>query len=342
MYMNTRVLVTGGAGFIGSYLVGLLDRALGQVRVLDNFSTGKRTNIEENLCSTDVEIMEGDIRDPETCRRACEGMDIVFHLAAYVSVPGSMEHPELNNAINIDGTRNIFEAATAAGVRRIVYASSAAVYGDDPESLKIVSAERRYTSPYGASKGACEDLAAEYAARYPDLVIVGLRYFNVYGPRQDPSSPYSGVISRFMDAVFKSQPVTIFGDGTQTRDFIYVGDVAQWTFMAGRNNFPKTWLKPGAHIFNIGTGISTSLNDLLTLFPGGVAVKRLYLPERLGDVKHSVADMTHTYEKLRRHYRFRTLEDGISAYLRWQFSLRCCDGSCTTGDGQHNNTHKHA
>lgn len=337
--MNTRVLVTGGAGFIGSHLVGLLGRALANVRVLDNFSTGKRENIEDEGCNEHLEIITGDIRDPETCRVACEGIDVVFHLAAYVSVPGSLENPLLNDETNIIGTRNVFEAAVKAGVRHIVYASSAAVYGDAPEPIKVITAKRHYTSPYGVSKGACEDLAEEYAARYPDLVIVGLRYFNVYGPRQDPSSAYSGVISRFMDAISKHNPVTIFGDGTQTRDFIYVGDVAHLTFMAGRDNFPKPLLNPGAHVFNIGTGVSTSLNDLLTVFPGGVDVKRVYLPERPGDVKHSIADMTHTHNGLRGQYKIHSLGDGILSYYKWQLGLKCYDNTCVTADGQHTNTH---
>jgi nucleoside-diphosphate-sugar epimerase len=328
MYSNTHVLVTGGAGFIGSHLVGQLRRALANVRILDNFSTGRQENLEEEGCDSKFEYCIGDIRDPETCRRACNGVDVVFHLAAYVSVPGSIENPELNDDINIAGTRTVFEAAVAAGVRRIVYASSAAVYGDAPESVKVVTAERRYTSPYGASKGVCEDLAAEFAARYPDLVIVGLRYFNVYGPRQDPTSAYSGVISRFMDAAVKGERVTLFGDGTQTRDFIYVGDVAHFTFMAGRNNFPKTMLRPGAHVFNIGTGVGTSLNDLLTVLPGGNTVERQYLPERPGDVKHSVADMSHTQAGLRRHYRIRSLEDGLNLYHKWLLGLRCCGVNC--------------
>lgn len=326
MYAGKRVLVTGGAGFIGSHLTGLLCRAMAQVRVLDNFSTGKRENLQE-LCGASLEIMEGDIRNPETCRRACEGIDVVFHLAAFVSVPESVANPELNYAINRTGTHNIFSAAITGGVRRIVYASSAAVYGNSGEVEKVETARRNYTSPYATSKGLCEDMAAKFAEATPDLVIVGLRFFNVYGPRQDPRSPYSGVISKFADCILNGKPVTIYGDGTQTRDFIYVGDVARVNFLAGIDDFPKRRLKPGAHVLNVGTGVATSLNDLLTAFPGGLGVQRVVLPEREGDVKHSVANMNHTIETLRLRGEMYSLREGLEMYWKSLHDLSCNDTS---------------
>lgn len=331
MYAGTRVLVTGGAGFIGSYLTGLLGRALGKVRVLDNFSTGKRENLEYHHIMDSVEIMEGDIRDPETCRRACEGIDVVFHLAAFVSVPGSVAHPELNYEINCTGTHNIFSAAVNAGVRRIVYASSAAVYGNSEVAEKVETAPRSYTSPYATSKGECEDMAEELAEATPDLVIVGLRFFNVYGPCQDPRSPYSGVISKFADCILNKKPVTIYGDGTQTRDFIYVGDVARVSFFAGMDNFPKRRLKPGAYVLNVGTGVATCLNDLLTAFPGDVGVERVYLPERDGDVKHSVANMNHTIEILSLQGHMRSLNEGLAIYWNSLNGLSC-GSKCTSNE----------
>ncbi|MCA9968950.1 MAG: NAD-dependent epimerase/dehydratase family protein, partial [Anaerolineales bacterium] len=215
-----RVLVTGGAGFIGSHLVAALAARGDAVRVLDNLSSGR----EANLAGLPVELIRGDVRDLETVQRVMAGCELVFHQAALVSVPRSIGEPVLNHEVNVNGTFNVFEAARQAGVRRVVYASSAAVYGDQPALPAGEADVVRPMTPYAAAKWMGEGYAAVYNQRYA-TEFVGLRYFNVYGPRQDPSSPYSGVLSIFCRAAMAGDGVTIYGDGLQTRDFVFVRDV---------------------------------------------------------------------------------------------------------------------
>lgn len=288
-----RFLVTGGAGFIGSHLVEELLQKNHQVRVLDNFSTGKRENLAFAGGRPELEIIEGDIRDRDTVRSVLSGVDGAFHEAALVSVPASVERPDLSFEINARGTFNLFEAARQTGVRRIVYASSAAVYGDNDQLPLAENTTTSPRSPYGLDKLYTEQLGALYHALYGQEMFA-LRYFNVFGPRQDPKSPYSGVISIFMDQIGSGTSPTIFGDGEQTRDFVYVGDVVQANLKA---MFTKS---TGFRVFNVGCGRQTSLNQLfgeLKTLTGSPLMPR-YAEPRLGDIRHSLADISAIRQEL--------------------------------------------
>ena len=254
-----RFLVTGGAGFIGSHIVEHLLKDGYQARVLDNFTTGKRENLAFAAGHRNLEIIEGDIRNADTVAAAmtgADGVDGVFHEAALVSVPKSVEDPGLSFDINARGTFNVFEAARKAGVRRVVYASSAAVYGNNEQLPLSESYTPIPLSPYGLDKLYTEHLGALYQSLY-EQQMVALRYFNVFGPRQDPKSPYSGVISIFVDRLRAGTVPTIHGDGGQTRDFVYVGDIVQANLraMLAESN-------AGFQVFNVGCGRQTTLNQL--------------------------------------------------------------------------------
>jgi UDP-glucose 4-epimerase len=278
-------LVTGGAGFIGSHLAERL-LALGHaVRVLDDFSTGRRENLA--FARGCVEVIEGDLRDPATVARAVAGADGVFHQAALVSVPRSVVEPGLSFAINAAGTINVFEAARRAGVRRIVYASSAAVYGDGHPPPLSETLSPSPVSPYGLDKLYTEQAGALHAALY-GLEPIALRYFNVFGPRQDPSSPYSGVISICADRLLRGESPIVHGDGEQTRDFVYVLDVVE-------ANLAAMWGPPGGfRVFNVGRGERLSLNALIGLLQdvSGCRQPAVHAPPRAGDIRHSQADIS--------------------------------------------------
>jgi len=291
--METKsILVTGGAGFIGSNIVEyLLNKGIKKVRILDNLSTGKKSNIEFLIDKyTNLEFMYGDdVRNLQDCNMSCEGIDIVFHQAALVSVPRSMSQPILNNDININGTLNILIAASSNRVSRFVYASSAAVYGDEPTVPKIETMLRQYPSPYALSKGINEDYANLYAYKSElgnGIECIGLRYFNVFGPRQNPYSPYSGVISIFADRIKNGKEITIFGDGTACRDFVFVNDVVQSNILAGLSPMPS---ETKSVIYNVGTGKITTINELVETIEKivGKKVNLTYGPERPGDIKYS-------------------------------------------------------
>lgn len=281
--MALTSLVTGGAGFIGSHLVEALVERGDHVRVLDNLSTGYRKNLAP--VADQIEFVEGDLRDESTVREAVTGVDHIFHLAAMVSVPESMAHPLEAELINAVGTLNLLSAASQASVRRLVLSSTCAVYGDDPTLPKMETMPPQPRSPYAVSK-----LAAEhYCGLFNDffgLETVMLRYFNVYGPRQDPSSAYSGVISIFVDRMAQNSLPFIFGDGRQTRDFVFVKDVVQANLLAAQT--------PAAagQTFNIGTGRQISINDLFTALADIFSVQGqpIYKPSRPGDILHSYAD----------------------------------------------------
>lgn len=246
-----HVLVTGGAGFIGSHSVEALLEKGARVTVLDNLSTGKLANVPQH---ERVECIEGDIRDAATVRRAMQGVTHVLHLAAQVSVRASLEDPANSAGHNIVGFLNLADAARNAGSIRMVYASSAAVYGA-PETLPLdEAAPCRPSSPYGLEKWIDDRYASLYRTLY-GASMLGMRYFNVYGPRQDPGSPYAGVISRFADCIADDKPLTVFGDGRQTRDFVYVGDVARANVAALESSYEG--------VLNIGTGTSVSLLQLI-------------------------------------------------------------------------------
>jgi UDP-glucose 4-epimerase len=275
--MAETILLTGGAGFIGSHTAEALLQAGLRVRVLDNFSTGKRGNLPAH---PELEIHEGDIRDAAAVARAMRGVARVLHLAAQVSVQESVDHPTASSAINITGFLNVLEAARHAGVRRFVYASSAAVYGM-PESIPLSESSRVLPlSPYGLEKSVND----QYAALYRDLYggsSMGLRYFNVYGPRQDPRSPYAGVISKFFACIAQGKPLGVFGDGEQTRDFVYVKDVAE----ASR----RALFSEANGVCNVATGSSVTLLDLIRVLECcvGRQLEVQRLPARAGDIPRS-------------------------------------------------------
>lgn len=276
-----RVLVTGGAGFIGSHLAAALAARGDSVRVLDNLSTGSRTN----LAGVDVELIEGDLRDEAAAAKACNGIELIFHEAAFVSVPESIERPQACYDINVNGTVTLLEAAHKAGCGRVVLASSAAVYGDS-QALPLAESQPAFClSPYAASKQFNEVLANLYTRTY-GLPVTALRYFNVFGPRQSPTSAYAAAVPKFIAALAGGQAPTVFGDGKQGRDFVFVGDVVRANLLAADS--------AATGFFNVCSGRETSLLDLLealyTFFPN--APKAVHAEARLGDVAHSVGDPT--------------------------------------------------
>lgn len=281
----STVLITGGAGFIGSHLVRRCLRKGDSVRVLDNFSTGKR----ENLAGCEIELIEGDLRDAACVEDAVQKVDLIFHQAAFISVPLSMQDPQTCFAVNVEGTLNLFEAARKAGVKRIVIASSSAVYGDSQQFPIKESAPLHPLSPYGASKQVAEVYASLYS-RVFSLPVVALRYFNVYGPGQDPHSPYAAVIPRFLQRLAQNEPPIIYGDGKQVRDFVYVEDVVQANLLAAHS--PQT---PGLAI-NVCSGVETSVLDVLAALRQICSDQGIVLPTpqfeapRQGDIYRSVGD----------------------------------------------------
>jgi UDP-glucose 4-epimerase len=279
-----RCLVTGGAGFIGSHIVEKLIERGNQVRVLDNFSTGKR----ENLRSVQgmVEVIEGDIRDYDMVRRAIDGIDVVFHEAAISSVVRSIEDPIENDAVNVGGTLKILHAAHEAKVKRVVYASSAAVYGNGGTIPKTESMTPNPESPYAVSKLAGEYYCRVFSRLY-GLHTVCLRYFNVFGERQDPGSEYSGVISKFASALVADEIPVVYGDGEQSRDFVYVGNVVEANLLAS-----TVECEAGVSM-NVGCAVKTTLNELVRQMGCilGKEVKPIYRAARPGDVRESLADI---------------------------------------------------
>ena len=278
-------LVTGGAGFIGSYLVRYLLNKGERVRVLDNFSTGHRSNLSEVISS--LELLEGDITNIQSVQEAVYGVDYILHQAALPSVPRSVEDPLSSHDANASGTLNLLIGAKEAGVRRLVYASSSSVYGANPQLPKVETMRTEPLSPYAVAKLAAENYCSVYHRLY-GLETVSLRYFNVFGPRQDPNSPYSGVVSRFIDAIKNEKQPTIYGDGEQTRDFTYVDNVAQANFVACHED------KAAGGVYNIGCQVRVSINELwhqMVEFSGS-NLTAVYGPHRAGDVPHSLADIS--------------------------------------------------
>ena len=286
------MLVTGAAGFIGSHLVDALLERGAIVRTLDNYSTGHLENLAQ--CGKRVELVQGDIRDLPTCRNACVGIDLVFHEAALGSVPRSIEDPATTLATNVGGMANLLAAARDAKVRRVIYASSSSVYGDSPALPKREGEEGTPLSPYAASKVMNEELAAVFGRCY-GMELIGLRYFNVYGPRQDPEGPYAAVIPRFFKAYAAGQAPVIYGDGEQSRDFTFVADVVAANLLAAVA--PETAL---GRAYNIACEQRTTVNELARVvreaFGGGPEPK--YEPARGGEVKHSAADLSLARQEL--------------------------------------------
>jgi len=286
LWRAQRVLVTGGAGFIGSHLVDALVAAGARVRVLDNLCTGRRENLAH--LADAFEFVAGDLRDRETCRRAAEGVRWIFHQAALGSVPRSIEDPATTIEVNVSGTANLFTAARDAGVERIVYASSSSVYGDSPTLPKREGEQGRPLSPYAASKVQCEELA-EVFGRCFGMELVGLRYFNIYGPRQDPEGPYAAVVPRFFTACAAGQAPLIYGDGEQARDFTFIADAVAANLLAAAG--PR---EACGRAYNIGAGTSTTvlrLAEIVRELAGG-GPKPEHAPGRAGDVRFSLADIS--------------------------------------------------
>lgn len=274
-----KYLITGGAGFIGSHIANTLLQNGKQVRILDNFSSGKKENIKD----LDVEIIEGDLRHDEDIAKAVKGVDVIFHEAAFVSVPESMEKPQECFDINISGTSKLFESARRSGVKRVVVASSAAVYGDSESYPLSEDTPLKQLSPYATSKRVNEMYAELFTNQF-GLEVVALRYFNVYGPRQRPDSMYAAAVPIFIRRMLDNKPITIFGDGGQTRDLVNVKDVVQANLLASEH--PKA----AGQIFNVCTGVETKLLDLLDilyeLFPN--APKHIHAEPRAGDIYRSI------------------------------------------------------
>lgn len=301
-------LVTGGAGFIGSHLVEELARRGEQVRVVDNLSTGKRQNLAH---VAGVELVVGDLAELDVARQAVAGMDYVLHQAAIPSVPRSVSDPVTSNRSNVDATLNVLVAARDAGVRRLVYAGSSSAYGDTPTLPKHEGMPTSPLSPYALQKLVGEQYAAMFTKLY-GFDTVTIRYFNVFGPRQDPLSPYSGVISLFISALVDGRRPTIFGDGEQTRDFTFVANVVDGVLRAA------SAAGVAGRTVNVATGGRISLNELFATLRDltGSTLEASYAPARPGDVKHSQADITRARQVLG-YEPIVGLREGLGRTLDW-------------------------
>jgi nucleoside-diphosphate-sugar epimerase len=304
-------LITGVAGFIGSALARAVLAQGDKVRGADNFSTGKRNNIAELLDR--IEVREADLLDLEAVQSACRGVDYVLHEAAIPSVPRSVRDPLESNRANIDATVNVLVGARDAKVKRVVYAASSSAYGDTPTLPKHEEMSPNPISPYAVAKLASEYYMTSFFRCY-GLETVALRYFNIFGPRQDPSSPYSGVLAKFITQMLKGEQPTILGDGAQSRDFTYVDNVVHANLLACKAPAGEV----AGRVFNVATGTRIDLNEMfrvlkkLTGYPGEVK----YGPERAGDVKHSLADLT----RAEKHLGYRpqvNFEDGLRRTIDW-------------------------
>ena len=282
----SNVLVTGGAGFIGSNLTEALLQRGHFVRILDDFSTGKKENLIFDIAYPSMKVIEGDIRDFSTCQKAVKGIEYVFHQAALPSVQRSIEDPETSNAVNVGGTLNILLAAKETGVKRVIYASSSSVYGDTPTLPKHEEMPSNPLSPYALQKYIGEQYCRLFYQLY-GLDTISLRYFNIFGPKQDPNSLYSAVIPKFIDALLQGRPPIIFGDGEQSRDFTYIENVVQANLLAMSAEHLH------GEAINIACGKRTSLNQLLNILKEILGSKQspIHQEPRQGDVKHSLADI---------------------------------------------------
>ena len=291
---DSLFLVTGGAGFVGSNLCEALLSMGYRVRCLDDLSTGKQANIDMFMSNPDYEFVKGDIKDPEVCRKACEGVDYVLHQAAWGSVPRSIEMPLFYSLNNIQGTLNMLEAARVNGVKRFVYASSSSVYGDGQQLPKKEGNEGNLLSPYAVTKRCDEELAKQYTMHY-GLPTYGMRYFNVFGRRQDPDGAYAAVLPKFIKLLLNDKQPTINGDGRQSRDFTYIDNVIEANL--------KACLAPesaAGQAFNIAYGGREYLIDIYyTLAKAlGKDIEPIFGPDRKGDIKHSNADISKARELL--------------------------------------------
>lgn len=308
--MNSA-LVTGGAGFIGSHLVQALLEMGVVVRVLDNLSGSTPDCVE--MLRNNVELIHGDVRDFDACSLASNGVDVIFHMAAQVSVPVSVTDPLLSDSVNTGGTLNMLLAARENDVSRFVFSSSAAVYGEVTTTPVCETALPVPSSPYGAQKLFGEHYARLFSSLY-GLSTVSLRYFNVFGPRQNPQSSYAAAIPKFIDQILSDATVQVYGDGSQTRDFCYVKDVVQANILAATTSVANA----SGSIYNVGSGESTSINSLLACMESLVnhPIPVQYIPKRLGDIQHSLADTRLAVSHLNFTART-TLSEGLEHTLRY-------------------------
>ncbi len=281
-----KVLVTGGAGFIGSHLTEALLKQGNLVRILDNYSTGKKENLIFDKAYPFLEIIEGDIREIRVCKEAVKGVEYVFHQAAIPSVQRSIEDPLATHSVNVDGTLNLLISAKEMEVKRFIYASSSSIYGDTPTLPKKEEMPPNPLSPYALQKYIGEQYCRLFSNLY-GLETVSLRYFNIFGPKQDPTSIYSAVIPRFIDALLEGRSPIIYGDGEQSRDFTYIDNVVQANLLAMEIE------RLNGEVINIACGKRTSLNQLLDILKNilGLNISAIHEEPRKGDVKHSLADI---------------------------------------------------
>ena len=316
---NKRVLVTGGAGFIGSNLIESLLAAGNHVVCLDNFSTGKRENLLGFLHNPEFKLIEGDIRDIETCLKAVKDIEIVFHEAALGSVPRSIKDPVTSTDVNIGGFVKILFASKESGVRRFIYAASSSTYGDHPDLPKIEDKIGKPLSPYAITKYADELFASNFALNY-GIEVIGLRYFNVFGKRQDPEGAYAAVIPKFIKMLMNHEIPVINGDGTISRDFTYVENVIQVNHLAACISDSSAI----NHLYNVAHGERTSLNELFYILRGNIGgydeavnnIEPLYGPDRKGDITHSLASIDKAKRLLGYDPEF-NVREGLERTVRW-------------------------
>lgn len=316
---NSRVLVTGGAGFIGANLCEALLAQNNEVVCLDNFATGRRENLADCLPNVRFTLIEGDIRRLADCQKAADGVDYVLHQAALGSVPRSIKDPHTTNEVNVSGFLNMLDAAKGAKVKRFVYASSSSVYGDYPGSPKVEHLTGNLLSPYAVSK-ATNELYAQVYGQLHGLACIGLRYFNVFGEKQNPEGEYAAVIPRFVKNLLRGQAPVIFGDGAQARDFTYIQNVIQANQLAALVTDPAAI----GQVYNIALGERISLNDLCQLLgelladhdPRLAILAPVHGPERPGDIKYSLAD-TGKAARLLHYAPTHDIRTGLAKALAW-------------------------
>ena len=309
---TSSFLVTGGGGFIGSHLVEyLLKKGAGKVVVLDNFSTGSQENLIQFKSFPALEIIEGDIRDLETCKKAMKGVEYVLHQAALGSVPRSINDPITTNEVNVTGFLNVLVAGRDSGIKRMIYAASSSTYGDNPDLPKVEENIGNPLSPYACSKYINELYASVFSKTY-GFHTIGLRYFNVFGPRQNPNGPYAAVIPLFIKAALENQPASINGDGETGRDFTFVENVVQ-------ANIKALFAPVEKHeVVNVACGDMTTLNDLWKMISQhlGVNIEAIHAPQRIGDIKHSLASIKKA-TKLFGYEPSIPMKEGLKETIKW-------------------------
>lgn len=327
MFSKSRILVTGGAGFIGSNICDALIEAGSEVVCLDNFLTGRKENIEHLLDDEKFKLIEGDIRDLETCRSAITGCTHVCNQAALGSVPRSVEDPKTTNAINISGNLNVLIAAQEAGIQRFVFASSSSVYGSDATIPKIEHSTGTPLSPYAVTKMVNESYAQVFHQIH-GMETIGLRYFNVFGRRQDPEGQYAAVIPKFVESLLQLESPVVFGDGEQTRDFTYIDNVVQMNLNALSTSNTDAF----GEIYNVACGSRISINELflsirtlLSKFdPSLLSVEPTYVDERPGDIRHSIANIDKAISHLEYSPRY-DFQKGLQEAMSWYWNSLCGD-----------------